>query len=145
MALGEKTAAPSSSSASAAGKEVLSQDWWEAEGRLADIQEVTGDYIVVEREDVVQALAEFIAAYVMSLPDAQKLEPKEVQKAVAATFRELRKGKVRRLLDWGRYLYRAAALSYGAFSAFSNPYIAQCVLVAIWSFVKMVGRAGGGL
>lgn len=149
--------------------EVLSEDWWEVDGRPADVSEDTGDYIVIEREDVVHALSDFIAAYVMSLPDAQRLEPREVQAAVAATFKELRKGRVRRLLDWGKYLYRATALGYGAFSAFSNPVIAQAVslfpfltthacilgtdihscpaqvLAALWTCIRMIGRIAGGV
>lgn len=34
------------------------------------------------------------------------MEPRQLQKAVALTMAELRKGRVRRLLDWGKLLYR---------------------------------------
>ena len=42
----------------------------------------------------------------MSLPEANSMEPRQLQKAVALTMAELRKGRVRRLLDWGKLLYR---------------------------------------
>lgn len=34
------------------------------------------------------------------------MEPRQLQAAVVATLAELRKGRVRRLLDWGKTLYR---------------------------------------
>lgn len=42
----------------------------------------------------------------VSLPEANSMDPRQLQKAVALTMAELRKGRVRRLLDWGKLLYR---------------------------------------
>jgi hypothetical protein len=53
---------------------------------------------------------------------------------------ELRKGRVRRVMDWGRVLYRVGAVGYGAFTAFSNPWVAKAVLAALWTFVRAMGR-----
>ena len=47
---------------------------------------------------------------------------------------------MRRILDWGRVLYRVGAAGYGAFSVFSNPWLAQALLAALWTFVRAVGR-----
>lgn len=47
---------------------------------------------------------------------------------------------MRRLVDWGRVLYRVAAVGYGAFSAFSNPWVAKALVAALWTFVRMLGR-----
>jgi hypothetical protein len=66
-----------------------------------------------------------------------------LQRAVAATFSELRRSRVRRLLSWGKHLYRAGTLGYAAFSAFSNPYLARAVLAALWTAVRIIGRLGG--
>jgi hypothetical protein len=95
---------------------------------------------MVDKHDVVEALSAFIAAYVVSLPEAQNMEPTAVRAAVRDTIRELRKGKVRRLWDWGRHLYRATALGYGAFQAFSHPWLAQAVVAATWTCVRTIGR-----
>ncbi len=68
------------------------------------------------------------------------MEPRQLQRAVALTMAELRKGRVRRLLDWGKSLYRLGALGYGAFSAFTNPWVAKAVLAALWSCLRLMGR-----
>eukprot|EP00887_Chlorella_sp_A99_P006511 scaffold3.g6511.t1 len=108
-------------------------------------EEVTGDYIVVEREDVIEALSAFIAAYIVSLPDARNLDPRTLQRAVVQTLAELRKGRVRRLWDWGRCFYRAGVVAYGAFSMFSNPWVAKALVAALWTAVRMMGRVAFGV
>ena len=62
-------------------------------------------------------------ACAVSLPEGRGMDPKELQRAVAMTMAELRKGRVRRLVDWGKSLYRVGAIGYGAFSMFSNPWV----------------------
>ena len=47
------------------------------------------------------------------------------------------------LLDWkARELWAAlaGAVGYGAFTAFSNPWVAKAVLAALWTFVRAMGR-----
>ena len=50
------------------------------------VSEATGDYVFVEREDVVDALSAFIAAYVASLPDTRGMDPRQMQQAIAIAF-----------------------------------------------------------
>lgn len=72
------------------GGEVLQRDWWELrpDGNVtAVVPEATGDYIVVEKEDVVDALSQFIAAYLATLPEAQNLEPRQLQCAISTTLK----------------------------------------------------------
>ena len=104
-----------------------------------------GSYVVVSRDDVVDAVAHFIALYVASLPQSRDLSPEALRSALATTLGELRRGKVKRLWAWGRWLYRAAALGYGAFGAYTNPWLARAVLAALWTSAKvMVAVAVGG-
>ena len=159
--------------------EVLQADWWAVgpggEGG-ATLSEATGEYVVVEHSDVVAALSQFIAAYLVSLPEARNLEPRQLQRAVAMACgvacvggvgatapacrcslppslcsprartnthtraQELRKGHVRRLLDWGKHLYRLGAVGYGAFSMCTNPWVAKAVVAALWTALRMIGR-----
>lgn len=56
---------------------------------------------------LVWALCAMVA---VSLPEANSMEPRQLQQAVALTMAELRKGRVRRLLDWGKLLYRCACV-----------------------------------
>ena len=104
-----------------------------------------GSYVLVSRDDVVDAVAHFIASYVASLPQSRDLSPEALRSALATTLGELQRGKVKRIWAWGRWLYRAAALSYGAFGAYTNPWLARAVLAALWTSAKvMVAVAVGG-
>lgn len=123
----------------AQGSEVLQAEWWEpvsspTSGGL--VPEVTGDYVLVNHEDMINAVAVFLAAYISSLPEGKSLESKQLQRAVQQALREIRKGRVRKLWDWGRWVYRAAALSYGAFAAYTNPWVAEAVFKALFTFAR---------
>ncbi len=43
-------------------------------------------YVVVDRSDVTEAIAAFVAAYLATLPEAQNLQPKQLQQALKHTF-----------------------------------------------------------
>ena len=49
-------------------------------------QEDLHSYVVVERQDVLEAIGTFVAAYLATIPQAQDLPPKELQAAVARAF-----------------------------------------------------------
>ena len=51
-----------------------------AEGEALD------SYVVVDREDVLDALGAFIAAYLASLPEARNLQPAQLQAALKQAF-----------------------------------------------------------
>lgn len=129
--------------------------------------------MIVQREEVIDAMGAFIAAYLANLPEAKKMDPKQLQLALhnalkvgyACTLRcllynktdvvrndsqhvvniplssitqELRKGQARRLWDWGKTLYRAAAVSYAAFSMYENPWLVKALLKAMWAAAKLL-------
>ena len=52
-----------------------------AEGEALD------SYVVVDREDVLDAVGAFIAAYLASLPEAQNLQPAQLQSALKQAFK----------------------------------------------------------
>ena len=103
------------------------------------------NYVVISKDDAVEAIAHFIASYVASLPQARDLDPKALRSALATTLGELRRGKVKRLWAWGKWLYRAAALSYGAFGAYTNPWLARAVLAAVWTGAKVMFSVAVGV
>ena len=51
-----------------------------AEGEALD------SYVVVDREDVLDAMGAFIAAYLASLPEARNLQPAQLQAALKQAF-----------------------------------------------------------
>ena len=97
-----------------------------------------GSYVLVSRDDALDAVAHFVASYVTSLPQARDLDPEALRRALATTLFELRRGKIKKVWAWGRWLYRAAALSYGAFGAYTNPWLARAVLAAVWTSAKVM-------
>ena len=128
------------------GSEVLHAEWWaiaqEEDGTLKGkgiIAEETGEYVVIDKSDVVDALAMFIAAYIVSLPEGRDMETKKLQRVVLQSLQEIRKNKLRRLWDYGRSIYRAAALGYGAFAAYTNPWMAEAILKAAFTCARYAG------
>ena len=43
-------------------------------------------YVLVNKDDVVDAIGTFVAAYLVQLPEAEKLKPEELQAAVRQAF-----------------------------------------------------------
>ncbi len=44
-------------------------------------------YVLVRKEDVLEAIGAFVAAYLAELPEAQNLQPAQLQAALKTTFR----------------------------------------------------------
>ncbi len=42
---------------------------------------------MVEKSDVLEAIGQFVAAYLASMPEAQDLQPKQLQAALTQTFK----------------------------------------------------------
>lgn len=120
---------------------------------------------LVEKEEVLDAMASFIAAYIqvsplspspsssptrspsdplsLSLcpltssslqahPEASKMRPEQLQQALSVAFKELRKSKIVVLWNWGSAIWRLGAMSYGAFTVYTNPWLVRTVLQAVW-------------
>ena len=44
-------------------------------------------YVLVRKEDVLEAIGAFVAAYLAELPEAQNLQPAQLQAALKTTFK----------------------------------------------------------
>ena len=44
-------------------------------------------YVMVEKSDVLEAIGQFVAAYLATMPEAQDLQPKQLQAALTQTFK----------------------------------------------------------
>ncbi len=44
-------------------------------------------YVLVRREDVLEAIGSFVAAYLAELPEAQNLQPAQLQASLKTTFK----------------------------------------------------------
>jgi hypothetical protein len=100
--------------------------------------DIIDSFVWVQKQDVLDAMAAFVAEYLATIPEAQHMQPKELQAAIAGSFKELRKGRVRRLWEWGRFVYRYAAFGYGAFSVYENPWLVRAVLAALFTAARIM-------
>lgn len=130
--------------------DVNSPGWW-GEGEVSAVSDVPSPppsvtaaaeegYVMVEKEDVIDALAAFIAGYVAAHPRASTVPPEKLQRALGAALGELRagdRGQVRQLWDWGKSVYRGVAWTYGTLTAFSNPWITRLLLAAVYTGARI--------
>ena len=50
-------------------------------------EEAFDSYVLISQQDALEAMGCFVAAYLATLPDAQKMEPQELQKALVNSFK----------------------------------------------------------
>lgn len=82
---------------------------------------------------------------VLPLPPSPSLPPCT---HTHARTQSLRRSKVKRLCEWGRYVYRWSAFTYSAVQMYQNPWLIQALLTALWTFSKVARiaiRASGYL
>ena len=100
-------------------------------------------FVVVAKDDVLDSMADFIARYLATVPEARSLPPAKLQAALATTLQELRgKSVLRRVFDWGRIVYRTTALTAGVWSLYENPWLARAIVSATYAGVKTLAVAG---
>jgi len=99
------------------------------------------DYIVIDKEDAVEALAYYLASYLVKLPEAQAMPPKKLQEAIVTAMHSLKQSRFKQLCAIGRHVYRWSALTYSALQMYQNPWLIQAILTAIWTFSRLSLRA----
>lgn len=109
-----------------------------APASAAELDEVMGGYVLVSKQDAVDAMAAFIAACLASVPEARVMEPKQLQKALLTSVQELKTNRVKQLWQWGRFLYRGAAVAYSAFTVYENPWLIRTVLTTLWTSAQVL-------
>ncbi|XP_022773098.1 uncharacterized protein LOC111315542 isoform X2 [Durio zibethinus] len=88
---------------------VNENDLWEDE--VVDLDQE--DYVLVRQEDIVEGIACFMAAYLLSLKQTKDWTPNQLQEALSKTFSvKEKKGKLRKAWDGSKVIYNVA--SWGA-------------------------------
>ncbi|KAK4788617.1 hypothetical protein SAY86_019936 [Trapa natans] len=88
---------------------VSDNDLWERENLDVDKE----DYILIGKEDIVEGMACFMAAYLASLKETKELTPNRLQEALSETFSlKKKKGKLGKAWDGSIVVYNLA--SWGA-------------------------------
>ncbi|KNA20914.1 hypothetical protein SOVF_047790 [Spinacia oleracea] len=116
---------------------VSDNDLWEG-GDVEDDQE---DYVVVRQEDIVDGIACFMAAYLLSLKQTKDLSPNKLQDALSKTFSiKKRKGKLRKALDGTKVIYNVASWSATAVGIYQNPALLRVATTAFWTSCRVISR-----
>ncbi|RWR92492.1 RING finger protein 214 isoform 1 [Cinnamomum micranthum f. kanehirae] len=119
---------------------VSETDLWE--GYIDDDNESDQDgYVLVGQEDIVDGIACFMAAYLLSLKQSKELTPNQLQEALSKTFSQKKKrGKLRKAWDGSKIIYNVASWSATAIGIYQNPALFKAASVAFWTSCHVVSK-----
>ncbi|KAA8538166.1 hypothetical protein F0562_027774 [Nyssa sinensis] len=116
---------------------VSENDLWEA-GNIELDQE---DYVLVRQEDIVEGIACFMAAYILSLKQTKDLTPNQLQEALSKTFSvKKKKGKLRKAWDGSKVLYNVASWGATAMGIYQNPALIRAASSAFWTSCHVISK-----
>ncbi|KAL3504855.1 hypothetical protein ACH5RR_034696 [Cinchona calisaya] len=116
---------------------VNDNDLWEG-GNFELDQE---DYVLVRQEDIVDGIACFMAAYLLSLKQTKELTPNQLQEALCKTFSvKKKKGKLRKAWDGSRVIYNVASWGATAIGIYQNPAILKAASAAFWTSCHVISK-----
>ncbi|KAH9626498.1 hypothetical protein KSS87_020200 [Heliosperma pusillum] len=116
---------------------VADNDLWEG----CNVEDDEEDYVVVQQEDIVDGIACFMAAYLLSLKETKDLSPNKLQAALSKTFSlKKKKGKLRKALDGTKVIYNVASWSATAIGIYQNPALLEAASTAFWTSCRVISR-----
>ncbi|KAF5456021.1 hypothetical protein F2P56_025536 [Juglans regia] len=116
---------------------VNENDLWESEG----IDSEQEDYVLVRQEDIVEGIAGFMAAYILSLKQTKDLTPNQLQDALSKTFSvKKKKGKLRKAWDGSKVIYNVASWGATAIGIYQNPVILRVATKAFWTSCHVISK-----
>ncbi|KAL2520743.1 hypothetical protein Fot_24666 [Forsythia ovata] len=117
--------------------EVVSEsDLWEGGNVEIDRE----DYVLVSQEDIVEGIACFMAAYLLSLKQTKDITPNQLQEALSKTFSIKKKGKLRKALDGSKVVYNLASWGATAIGIYQNPAILRAASAAFWTSCHVISK-----
>ncbi|KAE8056966.1 hypothetical protein FH972_013695 [Carpinus fangiana] len=116
---------------------VNENDLWEDE----DLDSEQEDYVLVRQEDIVEGIACFMAAYLLSLKQTKDLTPNQLQDALSKTFSvKKKKGKLRKAWDGSKVIYNVASWGATALGIYQNPVILRAATNAFWTSCHVISK-----
>ncbi|CAH9052030.1 unnamed protein product [Cuscuta europaea] len=116
---------------------VSDNDLWEGGNPQLDNE----DYVLVRQEDIVEGIACFMAAYLLSLKQAKDLTPTQLQEALSKTFTvKKKKGKFRKAWDGSKVIYNVASWGATAIGIYQNPAILRAATSAFWTSCHIISK-----
>ncbi|KAM5575451.1 hypothetical protein ABKV19_014418 [Rosa sericea] len=116
---------------------VSEKDLWEYE----DDNLGEDEYVLVKQEDIVEGIACFMAAYLLSLKETKELTPTQLQEALSKTFSvKKKKGKLRKAWDGSKVIYNVASWGATAIGIYQNPVIVRAATKAFWTSCQVISK-----
>nr|GLL48127.1 uncharacterized protein LOC109170391 isoform X1 [Ipomoea trifida]GMD93970.1 Inactive serine/threonine-protein kinase roco10 [Ipomoea batatas] len=116
---------------------VNDSDLWES----GDPELDNDDYVLVRQEDIVDGIACFMAAYLLSLKQTKDLTPNQLQEALSKTFSvKKKKGKLRKAWDGSKIIYNVASWGATAVGIYQNPAILRAATAAFWTSCHVISK-----
>ncbi|XP_065634126.1 uncharacterized protein LOC136069479 isoform X2 [Quercus suber] len=113
------------------------KDLWECESDELEQE----DYVLVRQEDIVEGIACFMAAYLLSLKQTKDLTPNQLQDALSKTFSvKKKKGKLRKAWDGSKVIYNVASWGATALGIYQNPVILRAATKAFWTSCHVISK-----
>ncbi|KAE9605944.1 hypothetical protein Lal_00025241 [Lupinus albus] len=114
---------------------VSENDLWES----GDVDQ--DDYVLVRQEDIVEGIACFMAAYLLSLKQTKDLTPNQLQDALSKTFSvKKKKGKLQKAWDGSRVIYNVASWGATAIGIYQNPVIVRAATKAFTTSCQVISK-----
>ncbi|KAB2082895.1 Transthyretin [Gossypium arboreum] len=116
---------------------VNDNDLWEDK----DVDLDQEDYVLVRQEDIVEGIACFMAAYLLSLKQTKDLSPNQLQEALSKTFSvKKKKGKLRKAWDGSKVVYNVASWGATAIGIYQNPLLLRAASKAFWVSCNVISK-----
>ncbi|XP_022768428.1 uncharacterized protein LOC111312442 isoform X1 [Durio zibethinus] len=116
---------------------VNENDLWKDEDVNLDCE----DYVLVRQEDIVESIACFMAAYLLSLKQTKDLTPNQLQEALSKTFSvKKKKGKLRKAWDGSKVIYNVASWGATAIGIYQNPLLLRAASKAFWTSCHVISK-----
>ncbi|XWS21421.1 hypothetical protein CRYUN_Cryun30bG0053600 [Craigia yunnanensis] len=108
---------------------VSENDLWEDK----DVNLDQEDYVLVRQEDIVEGIACFMAAYLLSL--------KQTKASLSKTFSvKKKKGKLRKAWDGSKVIYNVASWGATAIGIYQNPLLLRAASKAFWTSCHVISK-----
>lgn len=119
---------------------ISAADIWDDKSMNASDDSEDG-YVLVKQEDIVDGIACFMAAYLLSLKQTKDLTPNQLQQALSKTFSaKKRKSKLQKAWDGTKVVYNVASWSATAIGIYQNPAIVQAATAAFWTSCRVISK-----
>lgn len=120
-----------------------SVDFWtvipRAEEKTVETETLSGSYVIVSDDSVIEAIAEFVAVTLVRSPESKGVSPKKLQAVLSGTLAGLKeKSPVMKLWDWGQMLYSTYSYGAWAYQVATDPFYSRLIMKALFTVAKFL-------